>query len=50
LNATFEALLYNNPGLLNGVYAYKGNITNEFLANHFDMKYTSLDLLLSAGL
>ena len=50
LAANFEALLYNNPGLLNGVYAYKGNITNEFLANHFDMKYTSLDLLLSAGL
>ena len=50
LSNTFESLFYNNPGMLNGVYAYKGNITNEFLANHFDMKYTSLDLLLSAGL
>ena len=47
---SFESLLYNNPGLLNGVYTYKGNITNEFLAKYFDMKYTSLDLLLSAGL
>lgn len=47
---SFESLLYNNPGLLNGVYTYKGNVTNEFLAKYFDMKYTSLDLLLSAGL
>ncbi|HHH52972.1 MAG TPA: alanine dehydrogenase [Bacteroidetes bacterium] len=47
---SFEALLYNNPGLLNGVYTYKGNVTNEFLAKYFEMKYTSLDLLLSAGL
>jgi len=47
---SFEALLYANPGLLNGVYTYKGNVTNEFLAKYFDMKYTSLDLLLSAGL
>ncbi len=47
---SFESLLYNNPGLLNGVYTYKGNVTNEFLAKYFDLKFTSLDLLLSAGL
>jgi len=47
---SFESIFYNNIGLMNGVYAYKGNLTNEFLSNHFKMKYTSLDLLLTAGL
>ena len=47
---SFESLFYNNVGLVNGVYAYKGNLTNEFLAKYFEMKYTSLDLLLTAGL
>ncbi len=47
---SFESLFYNNIGLMNGVYTYKGNLTNEFLANHFKIKYTSLDLLLTAGL
>jgi len=47
---SFESLFYNNIGLMNGVYAYKGNLTNEFLSNYFEIKYTSLDLLLTAGL
>ena len=47
---SFESLFYDNIGLMNGVYTYKGNLTNEFLANYFKIKYTSLDLLLTAGL
>ncbi|MEZ4907372.1 MAG: alanine dehydrogenase [Saprospiraceae bacterium] len=48
-SASFESFLYDNPGFLNGVYSYKGNLTNAFLANYFGMKYTSLDLLLTSG-
>jgi len=47
---SFESMFYDNQGLMNGVYAYKGNLTNHFLAKHFDIKYSSLDLLLTAGL
>ncbi|MBK7094966.1 MAG: alanine dehydrogenase [Saprospiraceae bacterium] len=49
MSNTFESFLYENPGFLNGVYTYKGNLTNQFLANHFEMKFTSLDLLLTSG-
>lgn len=47
---SFESLFYNNEGLMKGVYVYKGNLTNEFLAKNFEMKYSSLELLLTAGL
>jgi alanine dehydrogenase len=47
--ASFQSFLFENPGFMNGVYAYRGNLTNQFLASNFDLKYTSLDLLLSAG-
>ena len=48
-SSSFESYLYDNPGFLNGVYAYKGNLTNAYLANYFGMKYTALDLLLTSG-
>jgi alanine dehydrogenase len=49
LSSSFESFLFENPGFLNGVYTYKGNLTNQFLGNHFGMKFTSLDLLLTSG-
>lgn len=45
-----EALLYQNPGLRNGVYAYKGCITNTYLGEKFNLKITDLDLLMASAL
>jgi alanine dehydrogenase len=43
-----EALLYHSAGLRNGVYAYKGCITNHYLGEKFSLKITDLDLLLTS--
>ncbi|MCO6486246.1 MAG: alanine dehydrogenase [Saprospiraceae bacterium] len=45
-----ESLLYQSTGLRNGVYAYKGCITNTYLGEKFDMKVTDLDLLMTSVL
>jgi len=45
-----ESLLYQSPGLRNGVYAYKGCITNSYLGDKFDLKVTDLDLLITSVL
>ncbi len=47
---SYESLLFQNPGFRNGVYTYKGSLTNQYLAEHFEMKYTDLDLLLTSGM
>ncbi len=44
-----ERLLYSNRGLLHGVYTYKGRLTNEYLADHFQLKFTDLNLLLATN-
>jgi alanine dehydrogenase len=43
-------LIFEHSGIRNGCYAYKGHITNEYLAKKFEMKYVNLDLLLTSGL
>ncbi|MCB0522299.1 MAG: alanine dehydrogenase [Lewinellaceae bacterium] len=45
-----EELLYEHAGLRNGVYAYKGRLTNSYLSRRFDIKYTDLDLLMTSRL
>lgn len=47
---SIEQLLYQNPGLRNGVYCYKGRLTNEYLSQRFMRKFTDLNLLLTSGL
>lgn len=47
---SIDQLLYQNAGLRNGVYCYKGKLTNEYLSQRFNKKYTDLDLLLTSGL
>ncbi len=42
-------LLYNNQGLMKGVYAYDGHITNEYLSKKYELKYTALQLLLTSS-
>ncbi|MFZ1705143.1 MAG: alanine dehydrogenase [Saprospiraceae bacterium] len=45
-----EYLLSSHAGIRNGCYAYKGCITNEYLARRFEQKYTPIDLLLTSNL
>jgi len=44
----FESYLYDQHGIRNGVYAYKGRLTNEYLGRRFDLKCTDLDLLMTS--
>ncbi|MEO1259098.1 MAG: alanine dehydrogenase [Bacteroidota bacterium] len=43
-----EQYLYEHRGLRNGVYSYKGRLTNEYLARRYELKHTDLDLLLTS--
>jgi alanine dehydrogenase len=45
-----EALFHSSPGFRNGVYMYKGCLTNKYLSNFFNVKYTDLNLLLASNL
>ena len=45
-----DEYLYDHPGLRNGVYAYKGRLTNEYLGKRFGLKSTNLDLLMTSRL
>ena len=45
---TIENLIYNNEGLRNGIYTFKGCLTNEYIASHFGLKYTSINLLMAS--
>lgn len=45
---SIENLIYSDPGLCNGIYTFKGCLTNEYVAKRFDMKYTSINLLLAS--
>lgn len=47
---SIEDLLVNNPGLRHGVYTYKGCLTNEYLSERFQIKFTHLDLLITSNL
>lgn len=49
MSISIENFLFENLGFLNGVYCYKGNLTNKFIAENFGLKYTSIDLLLTSG-
>jgi alanine dehydrogenase len=43
-----EDMIYSKEWFMKGVYAYKGNLTNPYIAKKFDMKYKDLQLLLAA--
>lgn len=46
-HANIESILYNSKGIRNGCYAYKGMMTNEYLARRYELKYTNLELILT---
>lgn len=45
-----EALMRNTAGFRNGVYMYKGCLTNKYLSERFGVKFTDIDLLLMSNL
>ena len=49
-SGSIEKLIYQDMGLRNGVYTYKGCLTNEYLGERFNIKFTSLDLLMTSNL
>jgi len=46
----FEKVISNEKGLRNGVYMYKGCLTNGYLSERFNIKWTDIDLLLTSNL
>jgi alanine dehydrogenase len=48
--SSIEELFFHQQGLRHGIYTYKGCLTNEYLSQKFQIKYTDLDLLLTANL
>lgn len=48
-NGGLDAMLWYDFNLRNGIYMYKGHLTNIYLSENFDMKYTDLNLLLATS-
>jgi alanine dehydrogenase len=42
------ALITGDDGLRNGVYTYKGCLTNEYIGERFQLKSTDIDLLITS--
>ncbi len=49
-SGSLEKLIQSDAGLRNGVYTYKGCLTNEYLGERFQIKFTDLDLLITSNL
>ncbi len=45
-----KGLIYDDPGIRNGIYLYSGSLTNENLGRMFGLKYSNLDLLFASNL
>ena len=43
------SLIVSDPGLRNGVYTYKGSLTNAYIGEKFQLRSTNLDLLITSG-
>ncbi|MGI8952055.1 MAG: alanine dehydrogenase [Chitinophagaceae bacterium] len=44
----FEEMLWHNFNLRNGIYLYKGYLTNFYISQRFDLKFTDLNLLIAS--
>jgi alanine dehydrogenase len=45
-----ESLIRTTPGFRNGVYMYKGCLTNKYMSERFGLKFTDLELLMMTDL
>ncbi len=44
----FDEMLWRSINLRNGVYLYKGHLTNFYISQRFDVKFTDLNLLIAS--
>lgn len=44
----FEAMLWHDINLRHGIYLYRGHLTNFYISERFDLKYTDLNLLIAS--
>ncbi|WP_207492185.1 alanine dehydrogenase [Aridibaculum aurantiacum] len=44
----FEEMVWHNFNLRHGIYMYKGHLTNFYLSQRFDLRYTDLNLLIAS--
>ena len=47
-NGGLENMIFTQKWFMNGVYAYKGNLTNATISSKLGMKYVDLNLLMAA--
>jgi len=45
-----ENIFFSHVNLRNGIYTYKGCLTNKYLSDRFGIKYTDIDLLITSTL
>jgi len=43
-----DEMVWHNFNLRHGVYLYKGHLTNFYISQRFDLKYTDLNLLIAS--
>jgi alanine dehydrogenase len=43
-----DEMIWHNFNLRNGIYLYKGHLTNFYLSQRFDLKFTDLNLLIAS--
>lgn len=46
----FEHFLFQHGGLRNGIYTFRGCLTNRYLGQRFEMRHTDIDLLMTSGM
>ena len=43
-----DAMLWENINMRHGIYLYKGHLTNFYISQRFDLKYTDMNLLIAS--
>lgn len=44
----FDEMIWHNFNMRNGIYLYKGHLTNFYISQRFDLKFTDLNLLIAS--
>jgi alanine dehydrogenase len=44
----FDEMVWHNFNMRHGIYLYKGALTNFYISQRFDLKYTDLNLLIAS--
>jgi alanine dehydrogenase len=47
---SIDKMLSMHVGLMNGIYIYRGHLTNKYLSQRFNIKYTHIELLITGNI